>query len=132
MPLTPLPTTAEFNLSLDCEESAPAQARAAIRELDPSSALIGDGMLLTSELVTNALRHSGCREGDRITLRANLSGDHLRIEVSDPARSGTVPRLASAAEHFGQMGLRVVEALSDRWGAACGDEQVVWAEITRR
>jgi len=88
-------------------------------------------MLLASELVTNAVRHSGCRPSDHITLRAELSAGGVRLEVCDPALSTSVPRLPAVDDPFGGMGLRVVEALADRWGNERGREQVVWAEISR-
>jgi anti-sigma regulatory factor (Ser/Thr protein kinase) len=124
-------TPPNHETSLVCDESAPASARAVIRKLDPAAPRIGDAMLLASELVTNAVRHSGCRQSDRIMLRTEYVGAHLRIEVCDPARSSCSPHLAATEDHFGAMGLRVVEALADRWGAQRGREQVVWAEIGR-
>lgn len=120
-----------YETSLVCDESAPAGARAAIREIDPAAPLIGDAMLLASELVTNAVRHSGCQPTDHITLRAAVRGSVVRLEVSDPARSASVPRLPGPDDPFGGMGLRVVEALADRWGNERGREQVVWAELSR-
>lgn len=116
---------------LTCDESAPAAARAVIRALDPGAAVIGDAMLLASELITNAVRHSGCRQDEEITLRAEMIGRGVRIEVRDPAHSGAVPYLAAPDDHFGGMGLRLVEALSDRWGSERGVEQTVWAELRR-
>ena len=72
------------------------RARAAIRELDPGAALIGDAMLLASELVTNAVRHAGCRRRRTASPSApSCSARGVRIEVCDPARSGSVPRLAA-------------------------------------
>ena len=119
-----------YEFSLPCDESAPARARAALRSLDPGDPLIGDAMLLASELVTNAVRHSGCDVTDRIGLRAELLGASVRIEVRDPALSGSVPFAAVEQDLFGGMGLRLVEALSDSWGAERDHEhQLVWAEI---
>src|SRR5947209_6495450 len=95
------PTSHESRLA--CDESAPANARAAIRSLNPRAPLIGDAMLLASELVTNAVRHSGCEPDDHIGLRAELLGTSVRIEVRDPARSASIPRVAAGADHFGGM-----------------------------
>jgi serine/threonine-protein kinase RsbW len=122
------PTNHESRLV--CDESAPAQARAAIRSLNPRAPLIGDAMLVVSELVTNAVRHSGCDATDHIELRAALLGSAVRIEVRDPGRTRSIPCVAIEGDHFGGMGLRLVEALSDSWGAERGGEQVVWAEIS--
>jgi anti-sigma regulatory factor (Ser/Thr protein kinase) len=117
---------------LECAESAPAAARDAVRALDPADPLLGDAMLLASELVTNALQHSGWRPGDRFALRVELWPDHLRIEVADPGRAATSPTAAAPENAFGSMGLRIVEALATRWGASRqAGELVVWAELDR-
>jgi anti-sigma regulatory factor (Ser/Thr protein kinase) len=131
MSITETRSIAELRTTLPVDDSAPADARLAMRELDPSAALMGDAMLLASELVTNAVQHSGCGDEDQITLHAELCRGGVRIEVGHPVRSESVPRVAAGADHFGGMGLRVVEALSDRWGFERDGEQVVWAEIAR-
>src|SRR5690349_19118835 len=40
--------------------------------------------LLTSEVVTNSIRHAGMDESARIVLAARLTDDWVRIEVRDP------------------------------------------------
>jgi anti-sigma regulatory factor (Ser/Thr protein kinase) len=82
-------------------------------------------LLVLSELVTNAVVHG---EGD-VTVAAILREERARLEVSDGAPEwrigGTTPR----AE--GGRGLRIVEALADRWSVdhtAAG--KTVWAELT--
>jgi anti-sigma regulatory factor (Ser/Thr protein kinase) len=83
-------------------------------------------MLLTSELVTNALKHG---VGD-IELVIRLE-DRLRVEVYDqapdlPRRLGSAP-LADLGR-----GLMLVERLSSRWGAervGGFGEKRVWFEL---
>src|SRR5947209_17079899 len=118
MSITDTRSIAELQRTLVPDDSAPADARAALHGLDPSAALIGDAMLLASELVTNAVQHGGCSGEDRITLDVELFRGGVRIEVSHPLRPGTAPRPTSAEDHFSGMGLRVVEALADRWASS--------------
>src|SRR3954454_6245903 len=65
----------------------------------------------------------------RITLRAQLRDDAIRVEVIDEG-SGTVPTIREEAERDGPGGggLRIVDALSPRWGTFEGTTQV-WANI---
>jgi len=82
--------------------------------------------LLTSELVTNAVLHSGC---DDVTLCMQLDGERLRVEVFDgnprlPSRTGGRDVTARGR------GLTLVEALAARWGAEpTGDGKCVWFEV---
>jgi anti-sigma regulatory factor (Ser/Thr protein kinase) len=82
-------------------------------------------VLLTSELVTNAIRH-----GDApVRLRAGVGSRGLRVEVDDEARGTVAPREAALTDLDGR-GLHLVESLSDRWGcrsAARGKR--VWFEL---
>jgi anti-sigma regulatory factor (Ser/Thr protein kinase) len=69
--------------------------------------------LLTSELVSNAVRHA--QSGPTIT--AAVANGFLEVGVTD-GRSGEVPRVGSAieAEAVGGRGMAIVEALSVAWG----------------
>lgn len=85
--------------------------------------------LLTSELVTNAVRHSGSGSDDRIVLAARLTPDHARVEIRDPGE-GFDPDVRHGADGFG---LRMLDMLAARWGVDAGDHGTrVWFEIDRR
>jgi anti-sigma regulatory factor (Ser/Thr protein kinase) len=90
---------------------ARSQVRAAIWAwdvpVDPSVAV-----LLTSELVTNAIRHE---TGETITLTIACSCDQLRVDVHDSSRSWPVVLEAAADAEAGR-GLMLVATLSDEWG----------------
>ena len=102
------------------EPSAAAEARGQVRAalgdwkvpVDPDIAI-----LLTSDLVTNAIRHG---DGETITLAIRCARGHLRIDVYDRSRyvpaavqsPGDTPGDASAAS-----GLVLVAALSADWGS---------------
>lgn len=85
--------------------------------------------LLTSELVTNAVRHARFGAAQRIVLAARLTRDFVRVEVRDPG-----PGFDPGVRHdAGGYGLRMLDVLSDRWGADRGDKGCrVWFEVDRR
>jgi anti-sigma regulatory factor (Ser/Thr protein kinase) len=85
--------------------------------------------LLTSELVTNSVRHAGLRESDRILLAARMTRDFVRVEVRDPG-SGFDPGVRHGAPGYG---LRMLDMLASRW-AVDRDENGcrVWFEVDRR
>jgi anti-sigma regulatory factor (Ser/Thr protein kinase) len=90
---------------------ARGQVRAAICDwdvpVDPDVAV-----LLTSELVTNAIRHDA---GQSITLAVRCSRDHLRVDVYDTSCSMPVVVDAPADAEAGR-GLMLVATLSEEWG----------------
>ncbi|MEV6977206.1 ATP-binding protein [Kitasatospora sp. NPDC093806] len=85
--------------------------------------------LLSSELVTNALQHTG----QGAIFDAVLSSDlRLRIEVQDGAARLPGRRRDPDAEYATSgRGLMLVEALADSWGVQLrGDGKVTWFELT--
>ncbi|HEY0888305.1 MAG TPA: ATP-binding protein [Nocardioides sp.] len=68
-------------------------------------------LLLTSELVTNAVRYSTGPVGVRLT----WDDAHLRIDVSDPSQERPVVRSVDQTAVRGR-GLMLVEALAHSWG----------------
>jgi hypothetical protein len=80
-----------------------------------------DVVLVASELVTNALRHTAT------ALRLLGGVGRLRVEVADG--SPVLPRTRLAAT-VGGWGLQLVQRLSESWGAyAERDGKVVWCEM---
>ena len=66
-------------------------------------------VLLTSEVVANAVRHAATA----CAVRVNLEGDLLRVEVADG--SPALPRLRSPGPNdFGGRGLLLVESFARR------------------
>lgn len=84
-------------------------------------------MLVTSELVTNAVEHTP----GRIVLTLSHDQRGLTISVRDGGRAAWAAATASAAgASVGSLGLRIVQELSDRWGVTPhGDGKTVWALI---
>lgn len=115
---------------LDADNAA-AQARALIREfqvtLGAVGELIDDVVLVTSELVTNAVRHGSPPVG----LLARAGSRWLRVEVHDHSSAMPVPQHADDDDEQGR-GLGIVSALATRWGTRPTTAgKVVWAEIDR-
>ncbi|MFF2349731.1 ATP-binding protein [Kitasatospora sp. NPDC058115] len=84
--------------------------------------------LLTSELVTNALQHTG----QGAVFDAVLTGDQrLRIEVQDGTARLPGRRRDQEVEYATSgRGLLLVEALADSWGVQLrGDGKVTWFEL---
>jgi len=90
---------------------ARSEVKAAIRSWDaPVEEDVA--VLLTSELVTNAIRHG---TAETVKLAISCSRGHLRVDVHDT--SCTLPKLTDApADAEAGRGLRLVDALSAEWG----------------
>ena len=93
--------------------------------------MVDDAQLVVSELVTNAVRHSGASDGAVVVLCVELTGTMVRLEVRDPGCEGVIAPRAPDLEHGGGFGLHVVRAVSERWGleqVAAGGTRV-WAHL---
>jgi anti-sigma regulatory factor (Ser/Thr protein kinase) len=115
-----------------CDQFAPGVARHALAALPQSTYgwVLGDAMLVASELVSNAVRHSRCSREEMLTLSVREVDDRLEISVCDPGRSGAEAELGKRSKGEGGLGLVVVDELSARWGSERQDHCYrVWAEI---
>jgi anti-sigma regulatory factor (Ser/Thr protein kinase) len=105
-------------------ESARAFVRAALKRWDIVEA---DHVaeLLTSELVTNAIRHAD----SPVTVRAFHEPSRIRVEVEDASRSAPTVRHPAPDEPGGR-GMLIVDRLADDWGAELhSGGKTVWFEI---
>jgi anti-sigma regulatory factor (Ser/Thr protein kinase) len=93
--------------------------------------MIGDDALLVlSELVTNAVLHSGCGPEENIGVQVSTDGERVWISVRDPGLSGGEARPhARDPRRVGGLGLVVVDTLATRWGSDRLDGYHVWAEL---
>jgi anti-sigma regulatory factor (Ser/Thr protein kinase) len=86
-------------------------------------------VLLTSELVTNSIRHGGLGASDRIVLAARMGPDFVRVEVRDPG-PGFDPDVRHGASGYG---LRMLDMLASRWAVDRFESGCrVWFEVDRR
>lgn len=81
-------------------------------------------ILLVSELVTNAVVHTGCPAVLRLSFQGApqgaqgaVAGGFVRLEVADLSPCPPAPRHADGDETNGR-GLELVDGLADRWGGA--------------
>ncbi|MBT2387187.1 ATP-binding protein [Streptomyces sp. ISL-11] len=93
-------------------------------------------ILLISELVTNAVVHTGCPAVLRMLFPdagpAEARSGTVRVEVADI--SSRPPRRRRAeGDDTGGRGLELVDGLADRWGwQAEGNGKRIWCEVDRR
>lgn len=99
---------------LGAELSAPAAARAVIREAliaaDVEPVTVDDAVLLTSEIVANAVEHARTD----ICLQFRIAED-IRISVSDSSTRELVMRPQGPMTDRGR-GLLLVDVIADSWG----------------
>ncbi|GAA2247579.1 ATP-binding protein [Streptomyces atrovirens] len=89
-------------------------------------------ILLVSELVTNAVVHTGRPAVLRLSLPGEDAGETtVRLEVTDRSERAPVPRCVDG-EATGGRGLALVDGLADRWGwSAEGAGKRIWCELDR-
>ncbi|MGW0699721.1 ATP-binding protein [Streptomyces sp. NPDC002867] len=86
-------------------------------------------LLIVSELVTNAVVHTG---GHLVSCQLQRTEGRLRVTVQDQGSTATGPRVCHGLEEERGRGLLLVEAVSTAWGTHdCerGTGRVVWAEL---
>jgi serine/threonine-protein kinase RsbW len=89
-----------------------------------------DVILLASELATNAVRHTASGAGGTFSVCVHVQDGMVRIEVHDLG-SDTAPSVRESGS-LGESGagLKVVDAIADRWGFHGGQRgRVVWFEM---
>lgn len=91
--------------------------------------LVPDAQLVISELVGNAYQHAP--GADTVEVELLLHGDAVQLRVNDGSALRPMLRAAEHDEATGR-GLRIVAAVSSRWGVEDheGGKQV-WAELLR-
>ena len=114
--------------------AAAAEARGLLTELlgetTPADKL-HDLLLLTTELVTNAVKHAAVDERSTFELRVEATPEVRRVAVIDPGGE-TAPAVQDLDVSIpGGMGLFLVEQLSTRWGTepSAGGGTRVWFEL---
>jgi anti-sigma regulatory factor (Ser/Thr protein kinase) len=86
----------------------------ALGELHPG---LDTAVLLTSELVTNAVTHSSSRcDGGTVTLLISESPSGVRIEVADQGSDLSSPVVRGDVYASDGHGLFLVQTLADQWG----------------
>jgi len=119
-------------LNLPADHEAPAQARGGLtRFLAPENLapeLLENAALLTTELVTNSVRHSALGASQFIELHCDLDDRRLLVRVTDAG--GPFP-LPDPDDDVGGWGLLLVAEISDRWAVHRNVPNSVWFELDR-
>ncbi len=113
-----------LNVPLDVDVLAPAKVRALINESLSDHDRIDDILLATSELVTNVVRYATSKKA---TVRVERKVNSIRVAVAQVG--GSFDRLVAAADQPEGRGLKIVEAITDRWGIVGNGDVEVWFEI---
>jgi hypothetical protein len=89
-------------------------------------------VLLISELVTNAVVHTGCPAVLRMLFGSGVAeAGTVRVEVADTSARPPCPRHAEGEDTNGR-GLELVDGLADRWGwQPEGSGKRIWCEVDR-
>lgn len=91
-----------------------------------------DAALAVTEVVTNAVRHGGVRDGvDELLVLVDGTDDRVRVTVEQPTAADGVAIVEPWVEHGnpGGFGLRLVNELTDQWGHDPGPPGKVWFEL---
>ncbi|MEU2154621.1 ATP-binding protein [Streptomyces sp. NPDC019396] len=104
-------------------------AGSGIRDDEPVAETL---VLLISELVTNAVVHTGCPAVLRMLFGAGeTAAGTVRVEVADTSACPPSPRRAEREDTNGR-GLELVDGLADRWGwQPEGAGKSIWCEVDR-
>jgi anti-sigma regulatory factor (Ser/Thr protein kinase) len=93
---------------------------------------LAEAELLTSELVTNAVRHAQLKEGDPIDLDIDVDTDTVHVAVVDGGKGFDFRKIfEEPGDRRGGWGLYLVDKVSDRWGIDASPPHSVWFEIDR-
>ena len=120
----------QSELRLRPESAAPGLARAAIAAA--ASALppmvVADAELLTSELVSNAVRHAELDPSQEIVVRIVADGN-VRVEVADPGPPFHADLREPSTDSSG-WGLLLLDEIATSWGVELeGSGKRVWFEV---
>ena len=117
----------ETTLTFERTTDAPRRARRQVRDLVPPERA-DDATLLVSELITNAVKYGP--EEKPISLIIGRGDGRTRFTVHDLGL-GPLPEMRADDDPApGGHGLRLVDALADRWGVERGSTRV-WFELDR-
>ena len=123
-----------LRLELERNVRAPAIARAAVSEQLLASGIDGSLgqtiVLLVSEVVSNAVRHSSGPADAAIGLEASVTPERVRIAVTD-AGDGFAPRPRDPNRPGEGYGLFLLEKAARSWGVEGDGRTTVWFELDR-
>ena len=119
-------------LELAVDDQAPRHARAEVREAVAGRVSESESevaVLITSELVTNAVVHPVHPQGASIRLWIGVDEGRVRVVVTDSGRGFEPSELTPVDNATGGRGLVVVAHEATRWGTSRTDGFSVWFEL---
>lgn len=119
-----------LRIVLPCDQFAPRLARRAVGALAAIEPVRDDVLVVTTELVSNAVLSTGCDAGDQIEVVAELVPQTVRITVSDvQPPDAERSRRDTSYGHPESLGLRIVDRLTRNWGVEHDPRTRLWAEL---
>lgn len=120
----------EASLLLDLDRRSPSAARRFVSSTLAAwgcSQMADDALLVTSELVTNAIVHAS--SAPELVLR--LSAEALHIEVRDRSPGSPTPNDAAPGD-VGGRGLAMIDRMAAAWGVTptSGGGKAVWVDLS--
>lgn len=122
----------DFSVELPADKTAPSIARRALDErLPPVTEHERTTLdLLVTELVANAVLHSGNETDQKILLVVEVTKALIQVCVFD-AGAGFQKHQPSPRGATGGYGLFLVDKMSSRWGVKRNPRNCVWIELER-
>lgn len=97
---------------------------------DVSDEVVSEAELVTTELVTNALRHATPLSDRTVRIHWKARGNSVEIEVSDGGSDTEPVPAARAVWATSGRGLRIVRSIAHEWGVQRDEKQTtVWAAL---
>jgi anti-sigma regulatory factor (Ser/Thr protein kinase) len=118
-----------FELRLPAEPTAAAVARAIVEAVgsDLPEPILLDAKLLTTEVVTNAIRHARGTQAVIVRVRRN---NLVRVEVVDQGPMFDPQRQTSSTRAGTGLGLVLVDTVANAWGVEPDEAgKKVWFEL---
>jgi anti-sigma regulatory factor (Ser/Thr protein kinase) len=127
--------TLRLELLLARDVRAPALARAAVArrcaDLELDGSLAQTLVLLVSEVVSNAVRHSSGDPHAPVELVADFTDEQIHVTVADGGR-GFAPRPRDPGSTRDGYGLYLLEKAASSWGVDARGGTRVWFELPNR
>ncbi|HEY7935400.1 MAG TPA: MEDS domain-containing protein [Solirubrobacteraceae bacterium] len=113
--------TGEFAAQRDSPRLARLLVAEALEDWGHDSTLVGDVVLVVSELASNAVLHAASSFSIEVTVQSSI----VHVAVSD-----CMPMTKSALKAHPPHGLGLIDALCGDWGVASGSQgKTVWAQL---